>query len=197
MITNIVYDNIKEYYSTFKKIIDNILVFNIDYYKNEDINKLVLSKSGAEKLLQLISCKGVNYELISKDNGMYVIKASIKEESGLIGESYGIATIEEFESHNTAIKLAQKRALVGAVINFFGISEFFTQDLEDTNINITKQRSPHFLYTENKIKEVSSSDELQNIKNKLSSWKALTEEEKAELLFLIDLKEINLTANKR
>jgi hypothetical protein len=200
MITNDILDSVVKYYKDIKNVIDNLLLAEIDYYKSEATHKLVLTKAGAEKFLHLINTKGVSYSLISNNDNVYIIKATIEENSGRLGESYGIATIQEFENHNTTIKLAQKRALVGAVINFFGMSEFFTQDLDDTKeVKSTTKRelSPHFIYTQTKINEADSVDQIQKIKEKLPLWKVLSEEEKNELLFLADLKEQSLTHDNR
>jgi len=44
---------------------------------------------------------------------------------------YRVPNDDVFSQINTMIKIGQKRALVGAVLNTTGASEFFTQDLED------------------------------------------------------------------
>ncbi len=60
------------------------------------------------------------------------------EQEMLIGESDGsCSTLESKyidrprDSENTVVKMAQKRAMVAAVLNAFGLSDRFTQDVED------------------------------------------------------------------
>lgn len=69
----------------------------------------------------------------------YLVRCQITTIDGVVvGESLG--SCSTFESkyvdrprdcENTALKMAQKRALVGAVLNAFGLSDRFTQDEED------------------------------------------------------------------
>lgn len=56
----------------------------------------------------------------------------------IAGEGLGVCSTMESryidrprDSENTCLKMAQKRALVGAVLNAFGLSNRFTQDVED------------------------------------------------------------------
>lgn len=63
----------------------------------------------------------------------------VHRESGVIvGSCIGVCSTMESkyidrprDSENTVLKMAQKRALVGAVLGSFGLSEQFTQDVED------------------------------------------------------------------
>ena len=110
-------------------------------------NKPILLKSGAEKiafgfgLLQ-------QYELVSSTEGpdMYaytircdLVKLGPNGEPIVVSNSYGHANTAEgrsgFQSPangaNTALKMAQKRALVGAAIAISGLSDLFTQDIDN------------------------------------------------------------------
>ncbi len=52
----------------------------------------------------------------------------------VLGEGRGAFCVgEKGMNENSAIKLAQKRALVDAVINTLGVADLFTQDIEDAN----------------------------------------------------------------
>ena len=48
-----------------------------------------------------------------------------------VGEGRGASSIAEKGNENTAIKIAEKRAKMDAVLSTGGLSDFFTQDLED------------------------------------------------------------------
>jgi hypothetical protein len=70
----------------------------------------------------------------------YVVEAQIvhRESGQIVGECIGVCSTMESkyvdrprECENTALKMAEKRAHVGAVLNAFGLSEQFTQDIED------------------------------------------------------------------
>jgi hypothetical protein len=69
----------------------------------------------------------------------YVYKCTIVRPDGrILGECEGVCSTMESkfvdrprDCENTAAKMAQKRAFVGAVLSAFGLSNRFTQDVED------------------------------------------------------------------
>lgn len=70
----------------------------------------------------------------------YVVECEIVERvtNRVVGACIGVCSTMEAkyvdrprECENTALKMAEKRAHVGAVLNAFGLSEQFTQDVED------------------------------------------------------------------
>lgn len=70
----------------------------------------------------------------------YVVECEIvsRTTGDVVGSFYGSASTMESkyvdrprDSENTILKMAEKRALVGAVLVTFGLSDQFTQDLED------------------------------------------------------------------
>lgn len=70
----------------------------------------------------------------------YVVECEIvhRESGAVVGSCIGVCSTMEAkyvdrprECENTALKIAEKRAHVGAVLNAFGLSEQFTQDVED------------------------------------------------------------------
>lgn len=70
----------------------------------------------------------------------YVVRAEIVrlDASEVVGDGLGSCSTMESkyvdrprDSENTVLKMAQKRALVAAVLNAFGLSDRFTQDVED------------------------------------------------------------------
>jgi hypothetical protein len=70
----------------------------------------------------------------------YVVRCRIVRQDGLVlGETFGsCCTLESKyvdrprDCENTALKMAQKRAFVGAALNAFGLSDRFTNDVDDT-----------------------------------------------------------------
>lgn len=70
----------------------------------------------------------------------YVVECEIvhRESGAVVGSCIGVCSTMEAkyvdrprECENTTLKMAEKRAHVGAVLNAFGLSEQFTQDVED------------------------------------------------------------------
>lgn len=74
----------------------------------------------------------------------YVVRCElVHRETGIVvGESLGACSTLEAkyidrprESENTCLKMAQKRAFVGATLTCYGLSDEFTQDVEDTGVS--------------------------------------------------------------
>ena len=70
----------------------------------------------------------------------YVIRCELvrRDEGTIVGDGLGSCSTMESkyvdrprDCENTVLKMAQKRALVAAVLNAFGLSDRFTQDVED------------------------------------------------------------------
>ena len=133
--------------SIMDKYIQTKLVKNIDYGKIPYCgNKYVLFKSGAEKLSRLFKLRP-QFELIDsivdyeKNLFHYHYRCSLFRDGELVGQSDAIACSKEkkfnrnkgfdYSVINTVVKMAQKRALVGTVLIVCGVSNYFTQDLED------------------------------------------------------------------
>ncbi len=148
------------YHNDLIRIVKEALTFGVDYGTIAGCgNKESLFKAGAERLCIAFGCH-VEYELISSDidhnrentyqrkgqmaisHGFYkyVYRAKIvrNSDSQVIGECHGLcSTIESKyisrprDAENTVCKMAQKRSFVGAVLHAFGLSDRFTQDVED------------------------------------------------------------------
>jgi hypothetical protein len=83
----------------------------------------------------------VRGEGLSESVGLYryVVRCRIVRQDGLVlGESFGSCSTLEGkyidrprDCENTALKMAQKRAFVGAALNAFGLSDRFTADVDD------------------------------------------------------------------
>jgi hypothetical protein len=66
--------------------------------------------------------------------GVFALVCELIDRQGqVVGQGRGVAELREtsMTSANTAVKLAEKRAYVDAVLRAAGLSQYFTQDLED------------------------------------------------------------------
>ena len=112
-----------------------------DYGKIEGknfVSKDTLFKPGAEKFLSLFRLR-VEYEkdtdtwemLGSKSGTVCYLCKVYTMEGVLVAEGRGGANVGSEGTENKAIKIAQKRAKIDATLSTGGLSDFFTQDLED------------------------------------------------------------------
>lgn len=83
---------------------------------------------GSAKLVKRKSSKGNELDAYELDETVTV---------------YRINNPDVVGSKNTIMKMAQKRAIVGAILIATGASEFFTQDIEDMEINGTIHSNEH------------------------------------------------------
>lgn len=78
----------------------------------------------------------------------YVVRCQIRRRDGtVVGDCIGTCSSMESkyvdrprDTENTICKMAEKRALVGATLNAFALSDRFTQDLEDTVVEEAKAK---------------------------------------------------------
>lgn len=102
-------------------------------------SKPTLFKAGAEKFLSLFRlrveyAKDVDtWEMLGSQSNTISYIARLYTANGvMVGEGRGVCTTgEKSGSANTAVKIAQKRAKIDAVLSSGGLSDFFTQDLEE------------------------------------------------------------------
>ena len=132
------------------RFVKTVLVAGTDYGIIPRCSKPSLLKPGAEKVLHylgLVARTVVTSRMEDfNDNGFfaYECKVTILDGNGTVkGEGYGCCNTREpkyvkgsgFASMNTVLKMAKKRALVDAVLNVACLSSFFTQDVEDMNLD--------------------------------------------------------------
>lgn len=119
---------------------------NVDYGTIPGTSKPILLKPGAEKLCRLFNLRP-NFELIQSVVNFeqplfyYHYRCSLYRGGEMVGEGDGCCNSMEskyqkqkhriYDLTNTLCKMAQKRALVAAVLSSCGASEFFTQDLDN------------------------------------------------------------------
>ncbi len=103
-------------------------------------SKPSLFKPGSEKFCSLFHLRPVftrddeTWEMSGKIPGLFTYKCQLIAPNGtVVGEGRGAAKVTEKTgwTENNAIKIAEKRAQIDAVLRTGGLSDFFTQDLED------------------------------------------------------------------
>ena len=103
-------------------------------------SKPSLFKPGAEKICLLFQLRPkfgadrATLEMAGNPPGLFAyICRLVDHHNRVVGEGRGAAELSEREGWtvNNAIKIAEKRAHVDAVLRVVGLSEIFTQDLED------------------------------------------------------------------
>lgn len=144
-----------EFHASMVDIVKTNFVINQDYGPIPGTKGNTLLKPGAEKICVAFDCHP-EYELIESERehnfenihygktvlGMYrfVYKCKIvrNKTGAVIGEGHGsCSTLESKyasrprDVENTVCKMAQKRAFVAATLHSFGLSNRFTQDVED------------------------------------------------------------------
>ena len=135
-----------EHYKTMTAFVSAQMKKGIDYGVIPGTSKPTLLKPGAEKLCRLFSLRP-GYELIHFITDFnspifhYHYRCTLVRQGEMVGQGDGSCNSREkkyeaqkykiFDLTNTICKMAQKRALVAAVLSSCGASSFFTQDIED------------------------------------------------------------------
>lgn len=103
-------------------------------------SKPSLFKPGSEKFLSLFKLTAKfekdteTWEMAGSETGVFAYKCNLIASNGqIVGEGRGISKLSEKQSWtiNNAVKIAEKRAQIDAVLRTGALSDFFTQDLED------------------------------------------------------------------
>jgi len=109
-------------------------------------SKPSLFKPGSEKFCSLLHLRPTfvrddeTWEMAGKKSGLFCYKCVLLDQKErVIGEGRGASDITEKQSWsvNNAVKIAEKRAQIDAVLRTGVLSDFFTQDLEDVEVNNT------------------------------------------------------------
>ena len=119
---------------------------DVDYGVIPGTKKPTLLKPGAEKLIRLFNLRPhleLLHSVVDFETPLfyYHYRCSLHKGEEMVGEGDGCCNSREkkyekqqykiFDLTNTICKIAQKRALVAAVLCSCGASEFFTQDLDN------------------------------------------------------------------
>lgn len=102
------------------------------------VGKKCLAKGGAEKLATIYKLTAnftkdtETLEMLGTQEGLVAFICTLSNNGVMVGEGRGADTLAGNQNDaNKTIKMAQKRAFVDAVIRTTGLSDIFTQDLED------------------------------------------------------------------
>ncbi len=113
-----------------------ILQENIDYFVIK--GRKSLGKSGAEKMANIFGYQASftrdhqSVEMLGNIKGLVAYVCTLTHYGKVVGEGRGSDTLERNNNDaNKTLKLAEKRAYVNAIIRSTGLSDIFTQDIED------------------------------------------------------------------
>lgn len=144
--------------SVFKKGVDDLLAKR-SYFISQVLPSLQegcdfhiikgrksLSKSGSEKLASIYSLVASfqrdmeALEMLGNDKGTVAFVCTLSRAGMIVGQGRGADTMKRNGNDpNKTLKLAQKRAYVDAVLRTVGLSDLFTQDLEDMDPDQIKE----------------------------------------------------------
>ena len=134
-----------EHYKLMVAFVSAQMKKDVDYGTIPGTKKPTLLKAGSEKLCRLFNLRP-HIELLDsvvdfeKPLFYFHYRCSLYRGGEMVGEADGCCNSMEvkyqkqkyriYDLTNTVCKIAQKRALVAAVLSSCGASEFFSQDLE-------------------------------------------------------------------
>lgn len=145
----------------FQKVIQETLHQNHDYGIIPGTQKPTLLKAGAEKILMMLGLRS-EFEIVDStrdfENGFfqYQVRCKLFKGDMLITEGLGSCNTKEkkyinqdpFSIDNTVLKMAKKRALVDAALLVGSLSDIFTQDLEDMDLEGEQVSTQKKVYTD-------------------------------------------------
>lgn len=102
-------------------------------------SKPSLFKPGSEKFMSLFKLTArfkkdaETWEMLGSESGMICYLCELVDNHDrVVGEGRGVSSLKEKTwTPNAAVKIAEKRAQIDAVLRTGALSDFFTQDLED------------------------------------------------------------------
>ena len=133
--------------SEFIEKVNRIMVDGKDYHVIQ--GRKSMAKGGAEKIASIFSWTAGfkkdadSMEAFTDLKGVICFVCDLYKDGENVGQGRGAALLgKNANDPNKTIKMAQKSAFVDAVIRASGLSDFYTQDLEDmTNDSIQGQNS--------------------------------------------------------
>ena len=134
--------------SQFQQVIQNTLHQNHDYGIIPGTDKPTLLKPGAEKILMMMGLRS-EFEIVDSTRDFekgffqYQVRCKLLKGDTVITEGLGACNTREkkymkmdpYTMDNTVLKMAKKRSLIDATLLVASLSDVFTQDLEDIDIN--------------------------------------------------------------
>ena len=147
--------------SQFQKVIQSTLRPNHDYGIVPGSQKPTLLKPGAEKILMMMGLRS-EFEIVDSTRDFekgffqYQVRCKLYKGNMLITEGLGACNTKErkyikqdpYTLDNTVLKMAKKRALVDATLLVASLSDIFTQDLEDMDLDGQQASNQKRYYTD-------------------------------------------------
>ena len=110
--------------------------------------KKSLAKGGAEKLASIYNLTAIferddnALEMLSEVKNLVAFVCVLTKNNVVAGQGRGADTLARNSNDaNKTLKMAQKRAYIDAVIRTTGLSDIFTQDIEDMNLEEITENS--------------------------------------------------------
>jgi hypothetical protein len=124
----------------FIEKVNKIMVEGKDYHIIK--NKKSMAKGGAEKIGSIFNWQASfkkdteSLEMFGEAvKGTVAFICTLTKDGTFIGEGRGAAMLSRNENDpNRTIKMAQKSAFIDGILRSSGLSDFYTQDLEDMNL---------------------------------------------------------------
>jgi len=145
----------------FQKVVQSTLHQNHDYGIVPGTDKPTLLKPGAEKILMMMGLRS-EFEIVDSTRDwkegffQYQVRCKLYKGDVLITEGLGCCNTKErkylkqdpYTLDNTVLKMAKKRALVDATLLVASLSDIFTQDLEDMDLEGQQVSKQQKVYTD-------------------------------------------------
>ncbi len=145
----------------FQQVIQRTLRQNHDFGIVPGTDKPTLLKPGAEKILMMMGLRS-EFEIVDSTRDwekgffQYQVRCKLYKGDVLITEGLGCCNTKErrylnrdpYTLDNTVLKMAKKRALVDATLLVASLSDIFTQDLEDMDLNGEQVSTQQKVYTD-------------------------------------------------
>ncbi len=146
--------------SQFQQVVQKMLHEKHDFGIIPGTDKPTLLKPGAEKILMMMGLRS-EFEIVDSTRDFekgffqYQVRCKLFKGDMLITEGLGSCNTRErkylkmdpYTMDNTVLKMAKKRALVDAALLVASLSDVFTQDVEDMDLN-GQQVSDQKVYTD-------------------------------------------------
>ena len=146
--------------SQFQQVIQKTLHQGHDFGVIPGTDKPTLLKPGAEKILMMMGLRS-EFEIVDSTRDFekgffqYQVRCKLLRGDMVITEGLGACNTREkkyqkmdpYTMDNTVLKMAKKRALVDAALLVASLSDVFTQDIEDMDLN-GQQISDQKVYTD-------------------------------------------------
>jgi len=172
-------DGFIEQRKQFIEKVSAICVEGKDYHVIQ--GKKSLAKGGAEKIASIFQWNATfekddqALEMLGEISGLVAFKCTMRKGTKYVGEGRGAALLSKnADDPNKTLKMAQKSAFIDAVLRASGLSDFFTQDLEDMPAGEIGQ--PHAQSTTTSHFEAPSEKQMDTIQ-KIKQQKGYTSNE--------------------